>query len=192
MRYSKITRTTRETDISAELELDGSGKCEIFTGIGFFDHMLTALTVHAGFDLKLTARGDLEVDGHHTVEDTGIVLGQALKEALGGNSSIARYGFFLLPMDEALAECALDICSRPYLVFDGMGAPVMIGGYDSSLTGEFMRAFAMNAGITLHLRVLYGDNAHHMAEAAYKALGHALRMACTKTGGPALSTKGTL
>jgi imidazoleglycerol-phosphate dehydratase len=192
MRNAVIERKTKETDITAELNVDGSGRCDISTGIGFFDHMLTALAVHAGFDFTLRAKGDLEVDGHHTVEDTGIVLGQALKKALGSNAGIARYGSFLLPMDESLAECALDICSRPFLVFTGMCPEVMIGAYDSALTEEFLRAFAMNAGITLHVNIRYGKNAHHMTEAAFKALGHALRAACVLTGGPALSTKGSL
>lgn len=192
MRSAQMTRNTKETDITVAMEIDGSGNCNISTGIGFFDHMLTALAVHAGFDLTVEAVGDLVVDGHHTVEDTGIVLGQTFAQALGGKEGIARYGNFTIPMDEALATCSLDISARPYLVFEGLENAGMIGGYDSSLTVEFLRAFAFNAGITLHLRVLYGSNAHHMTEAAFKALAHALKEACVRTDGPALSTKGVL
>jgi imidazoleglycerol-phosphate dehydratase len=192
MRNAQMKRTTKETDISISLELDGSGKCEVSTGIGFFDHMLTAFAVHGGFDLTVKAVGDLEVDGHHTVEDTGILLGQTFAKALGGKEGIARYGSFTIPMDEALAFCSLDISARPYLVFEGIDNAGMIGSYDSSLTVEFLRAFATNAGITLHLKVLYGSNAHHMTEAAFKALAHALKAACVRSGETTLSTKGVL
>ena len=193
MRKAELSRKTRETDIRIALEIDGSGKCDITTGIGFFDHMLTALAVHGNFDLELKANGDLEVDGHHTVEDTGIVLGQAFAQAIGSKEGIARYGSFYIPMDEALAFCAVDLSSRPFLVFEGMnGNGIMIGDYDASLTEEFLRAFAVNAGITLHLRILYGKNEHHMTEAAFKALAHALKAACQKSAGPALTTKGLL
>ena len=192
MRTAQLVRTTKETDIRIALDLDGSGKGDIATGIGFFDHMLNSFAVHSGFDLTVAAKGDLNVDGHHTVEDTGILLGQAFAQALGGKEGITRYGSFYVPMDEALAFCALDISARPYLVFEGLDHAGMIGGYDGALTREFMRAFAFNAGITLHLRVLYGENAHHMTEAVYKALAHALRQACTLTGGGILSAKGVL
>lgn len=191
MRTAKISRKTKETDISAILSLDG-GECEISTGIGFFDHMLTAFAVHGGFGLKLKVKGDLEVDGHHTVEDTGIVLGQAFSKALGDKSGIARYGSFYVPMDEALALCVVDVSGRPYLVFDDVFDGQMIGGLDSSLIVEFLRAFAFNAGITLHINVMYGKNAHHMAEAVFKSLGHALKAACAITGSYVLSTKGVL
>ncbi|CDZ24152.1 Imidazoleglycerol-phosphate dehydratase [[Clostridium] cellulosi] len=191
MRTAKISRKTKETDISAILSLDG-GECEISTGIGFFDHMLTAFAVHGGFGLKLKVKGDLEVDGHHTVEDTGIVLGQAFSKALGDKSGIARYGSFYVPMDEALALCVVDVSGRPYLVFDDVFDGQMIGGLDSSLIVEFLRAFAFNAGITLHINVMYGKNAHHMAEAVFKSLGHALKAACAITGSDVLSTKGVL
>jgi imidazoleglycerol-phosphate dehydratase len=192
MRRAELKRTTKETDINVLFEIDGSGRCEISTGIGFFDHLLTALAVHGGFDIMLTTHGDLEVDGHHTVEDTGILLGMAFAQALGGKEGIARYGSFYVPMDEALAFCAVDISSRPYLVFEGIEHAGMIGGYDSTLTEEFLRAFAFNAGLTLHVRVLYGDNAHHMTEAAFKALAHALRLAVVKAGNATLTTKGLL
>ena len=192
MRKAQLNRTTKETEISIVLDLDGSGKGDISTGIGFFDHMLNSFAMHSGFDLKLKAEGDLVVDGHHTVEDTGILLGQAIKQALGSKEGIARYGSFYIPMDEALAFCALDISSRPYLVFEGINNADMIGGYDSALTREFLHAFAYNAGITLHINVLYGNNAHHMTEAVFKALAHALKAACKISSGTLLSTKGVL
>lgn len=191
MRTAQISRKTHETDITASLDLNG-GKCEISTGIGFFDHMLTAFAVHGGFGLTLKATGDLEVDGHHTVEDTGIVLGKAFAKALGDKSGIARYGSFYIPMDEALALCVVDVSGRPYLVFDDPFQNEIIGDFDACLVNEFLRAFAFNAGITLHMNILYGKNAHHMAEAVFKALGHALKAACTQTGGAVLSTKGVL
>lgn len=190
MRTAEVTRKTRETQITANLNLDG-GSCEISTGIGFFDHMLMAFAVHGGFGLKLKANGDLEVDGHHTVEDTGIVLGQAFAKALGDKGGIARYGSFYIPMDEALALCVVDISGRPFLVFDDPFGNESIGGFDACLVTEFLRAFAFNAGITLHMNILYGKNAHHMAEAVFKALGHALKAACAVTGST-LSTKGVL
>lgn len=192
MRESEISRKTKETDIQADLRLDGSGQAHIATGIGFFDHMLTAFTVHGGFDLKLRAKGDLEVDGHHTVEDTGIVLGDAFQKALGDRAGIARYGSFFIPMDEALVLCALDISGRPYLQFDDPLGNQTVGGFDACLTEEFLRAFAFHAGITLHVRVITGKNAHHIIEAIFKALAHALAAACAEKGGPVLSTKGVL
>lgn len=192
MRTSAVKRKTKETDIEIEFNIDGSGKSEIKTGIGFFDHMLTAFAMHGGFDLKLTVDGDLEVDGHHTVEDTGIALGSAFAKALGGKDGIARYGSFYIPMDEALAFCALDISSRPYFVFEDCFGNQKIGDFDACLVAEFLRSFAFNAGITLHARILYGCNAHHMAEALFKALAHALGAACERKGGRLLSTKGVL
>ena len=190
MRIGTCDRRTKETMISAALNLDG-GAVEISTGIGFFDHMLEALAVHAGFGLTLKAEGDLHVDGHHTVEDTGIVLGKALAEALGDKGGIRRYGSFLIPMDESLALASVDVSGRPFLVFDAHFPEERIGDYDSCLTGEFFRALAQNAGITLHLKMLYGQNSHHMAEALYKAAAHALKEAVTPAEGT-LSTKGSL
>lgn len=192
MRYSEIHRTTKETDILVKLELDGSGVYDIDTGIGFFDHMLTALCVHAGFDMTVKVKGDLYVDGHHSVEDTGIVLGKAFAEAVGDKKGIARYGSFYIPMDEALGFCSLDISGRPYLVYDCEYKNQSTGQYDNFLTEEFMRAFAFNAGITLHLKCLYGANDHHKIEALYKALAHALAQAVKITDGKVLSTKGVL
>ena len=192
-RIANITRKTKETDITVVLNLDGSGICNIDTGIGFFDHMLTALCVHGGFDLTVKCKGDLNVDGHHSVEDTGIVLGQAFAQALGDKAGIMRYGSAYIPMDEALGFCALDISARPFLVFGAQFTNERIGNYDACLTEEFMRAFAFNAGITLHLRSEYGKNDHHITEALFKALAHALKDAvAVNKSGKALSTKGTL
>ena len=191
MRIATITRNTRETDITATLCLDGSGQADIRTGIGFFDHMLTALAVHASFDLTLRAEGDLDVDAHHTVEDTGIVLGDALKKALG-STPVERYGSFYIPMDEALGFASLDISGRPFLHWDCELASPMIGSFDTQTAEEFFRAFAMHAGITLHLQVPYGKNDHHKLEALFKALGHALQAAVRPRDGAVLSTKGVL
>jgi imidazoleglycerol-phosphate dehydratase len=192
MSETKRERRTKETDISVGLDVYGGGSADVDTGIGFFDHMLTALAVHAGWDLKLRATGDLEVDGHHTVEDVGIVLGQALKEALADKSGIARYGHFTLPMDEALATASLDLGGRAYLVFDADFRSEPLGGLDPRLIAEFLRAFAFNAEMTLHARVIYGVNDHHKAEALFKAVAHALRIATARTEGGALSSKGVL
>lgn len=190
MRIGTYSRSTRETTVSAALNLDG-GAVEISTGVGFFDHMLEALAVHAGFGLTLKAEGDLQVDGHHTVEDTGIVLGKALAEAMGDKGGIRRYGSFFIPMDESLALAALDVSGRPFLVFDAHFPEERIGNYDSCLTLEFFRALAYNAGITLHLKILYGQNSHHMTEALFKAAAHAFKEALEPAEG-VLSTKGTL
>lgn len=193
MRTAEIKRKTKETDISVFLNLDGTGIYKINTGIGFFDHMLTALCVHGGFDMTVTCKGDLNVDGHHSVEDTGIALGQAFAAALGDKSGIMRYGSAYIPMDEALGFCALDISARPFLVFSASFTNERIGDYEACLTEEFMRAFAFNAGITLHLREEYGSNDHHITEALFKALAHALKQAVkVNESGKALSTKGTL
>lgn len=193
MRTSEITRKTKETDIKIKLNLDGSGTPVINTGIGFFDHMLTALCVHGGFDMEIFCKGDLNVDGHHTVEDVGIALGKAFCEALGDKSGITRYGSAFIPMDETLGFCALDISARPFLVFNAVFSNEKIGDYDSCLTEEFMRAFAFNAGITLHLRSEYGKNDHHITEALFKALAYALHTAVKKNeSGKAVSTKGSL
>ncbi|MBP8597633.1 MAG: imidazoleglycerol-phosphate dehydratase HisB [Selenomonas sp.] len=193
-RTAAVERKTAETSIKLVLNLDGSGKGIIDSGIGFFDHMLNLMTVHGLMDLTLACDGDLEVDGHHSVEDIGIALGQAFRQAIGDKAGICRYGTFYLPMDETLALVSLDISGRPFLVYDGGGMAPMIGGFDTELTEEFLRAFAFNAGITLHVKVLYGTNSHHKVEAIFKALGHALRIAVENDprvdGIP--STKGTL
>lgn len=190
-RQSNITRKTKETDISASLKLDG-GDVKISTGIGFLDHMLTALGVHGGFGLTLEAKGDLYVDGHHTAEDVGIVLGKAFCEALGDKGGIVRYGSAFIPMDEALGFCAVDISGRPFLVFNAEFVNEKIGELDTCLIEEFMRAFAFNAGITLHLRCEYGKNDHHKAEALFKALAYALKTAVKPNSGEIVSTKGVL
>ena len=191
MRTAAITRTTKETDITLKLSLDG-GEVKVSTGIGFFDHMLTALAFYAGWGLDLTVKGDLHVDGHHTVEDTGIVLGQALKEALGDKKGIRRFGSSFVPMDEALCFTALDFSNRPFLVFDADIPQPMIGDYDSCLTVEFMRAVAMNGGITLHQKCHYGANAHHITEGLFKSLGLAIKDAARIEGAGVVSTKGVL
>lgn len=191
MRTATVERNTKETQIAATLCLDG-GEVAVSTGNGFFDHMLTAFAVHGGFGLQLTVQGDLEVDTHHTVEDTGIVLGQALRRALGDFAGIARYGSFAVPMDESLARCDLDLSNRPFLVFRATFQQERCGDYETCVTEEFWRAFAVNAGITLHIDVPYGTNAHHQIEAVFKAVGHALHGAVQPTGGAVLSTKGVL
>ncbi len=192
MREAFIERRTKETDIRLTLDLDG-GEVSVDTGVGFFDHMLNSFATHGGFGLKLSVKGDLQVDEHHTVEDTGIVLGQAFAEALGDKSSIDRFGSFYVPMDEALAFAAVDVSGRPFLVFDAAFPQERCGGYDCAMTVEFMRALAFNAGITLHLKALYGDNSHHITEALYKAAAHALRLAVRRNdSGKPLSTKGVL
>lgn len=191
MRMSEIRRATKETDVALKLSLDG-GEVKVSTGIGFFDHMLTALAFYAGWGLELTVQGDLEVDGHHTVEDTGIVLGQALREALGDRKGIRRFGSAYVPMDEALCFTALDFSNRPFLVFDADMPQPMIGNYDACLTVEFMRALAMNAGLTLHQKCHYGANAHHLTEGLYKSLGLAIKDAVKVEGTGVISTKGVL
>ncbi len=190
MRAAEINRKTKETDICVKLDLDG-GEVNIDTGIGFFDHMLTALAVHGGFGLDITAKGDLNVDGHHTVEDVGIVLGTAFAKAMDDKSGIMRYGSAYIPMDEALGFCAVDVSARPYLVFKADITNERIGDFEACLTEEFMRAFAFNAGLTLHLRCEYGSNDHHIIEALFKALAHALKNAVRLNGdGSSLTTKG--
>ena len=192
MRTSEITRTTKETDITLKLNLDG-GEVRVDTGIGFFDHMLNSFATHGGFGLELTAKGDLEVDGHHTVEDVVIVLGKAFNEALGDKGSIERFGSFYVPMDEALAFASVDVSGRPFLVFDAEFPQDTCGDYDCSLTVEFMRALAFNAQITLHIKSVYGDNSHHIIEAIFKSAAHALKAAVAQTNtGKPLSTKGVL
>lgn len=192
MRTAQIERKTKETDIKLSVDLDGNGVVEINTGIGFFDHMLTALAVHSGVDITVDCKGDLNVDGHHSVEDIGICLGKAFSEALGDKSGIARYGSAFVPMDEALAFCSLDISGRAFLVFDARFTDDRIGQFDTCLAEEFFRAFAFNAGITLHIRQEYGKNDHHICEAIFKAVAHALKQALSYNGGAVLSTKGVL
>ena len=191
MRCAEISRKTKETDISLSLCLEG-GAVSVSTGIGFFDHMLTALAFYAGWGLTLRVEGDLYVDGHHTVEDTGIVLGQAFRQALGDKMGIRRFGTAYVPMDEALCRTVLDCSNRPYLVFQANMPQPMIGGYDSCLTKEFMQAFAVHGGITLHQTCEYGGNAHHITEALYKSLGMALKEAAQVVGSGVTSTKGVL
>lgn len=177
MRQAQIQRSTNETNVNISINLDGEGVSNINTGIGFFDHMLNLFASHGRFDLDVECDGDIEVDGHHSVEDIGIALGSAIKKALGDKRGINRYGTFYLPMDESLAFVSLDISGRPYLVYDGGDMAPMIGNYDTELTEEFLRALAFNAGITLHVKIIYGRNSHHKVEAIFKALGHALRIA---------------
>ena len=176
-RSAVIERKTKETDIAIELNLDGSGKSEIQTGIGFFDHMLDGFARHGLFDLTVRVKGDLHVDGHHTVEDTGIVLGNAIKEAVGDKAGISRYGFFILPMDDALALCAVDLCGRPWLEYDCSITAPMIGDLDTELLREFFYAVSYSGAMNLHLKILEPGNNHHMAEALFKAFGKALDMA---------------
>jgi imidazoleglycerol-phosphate dehydratase len=192
MRTASITRKTNETDIKLSINLDGTGKHSISTGIGFFDHMLTAFSVHSGIDIDLKVVGDLIVDDHHTVEDTGIALGQAFALALGDKAGIARYGTAFIPMDEALGFASLDISGRPYLVFNAEFNDDRTGDYDNCLTEEFWRAFAMNALITLHTSCGYGKNDHHKNEAIFKAVAHALKDALKINGSTVLSSKGVL
>ncbi|MGN0580859.1 MAG: imidazoleglycerol-phosphate dehydratase HisB [Ruminococcus sp.] len=193
VRTGEVCRRTKETDIQIKVELDGAGNADISTGIGFFDHMLTALSVHSGISMSVKVMGDLYVDGHHTVEDTGIALGQALGQALGDKSGIVRYGTSYIPMDESLAMASLDLSNRPFLVFSAEFTNQRCGEYDVCLTEEFFRAFAFNAGITLHVNLLYGTNDHHKCEAIYKAVAHALKTAVSyNSDGSVLSTKGVL
>lgn len=192
MRTAEVKRKTKETNIEVFVKLDGEGKVSVDTGIGFFDHMLTAFGVHSGIDLQVSCTGDLNVDGHHTVEDVGICIGTAFAKALGDKGGIIRYGSAFIPMDEALAFCALDISGRPFLAFNAEFHDQRIGGFDTCLTEEFFRAFAFNSGITLHIRKEYGKNDHHIAEAMFKSAAHALKDAMVQTGKGVLSTKGVL
>jgi imidazoleglycerol-phosphate dehydratase len=193
-RAASVERSTKETQIRLELELDGSGRAEISTGVGFFDHMLDLLARHARLNLSVTAKGDLETGAHHTTEDVGIVLGQALDRALGDRSGIARYGDAMVPMDEALGVCAIDVSGRPYCWFEADLPATTIAGFETELTEEFFRAVANNAKLTIHLRALEGTNAHHKIEACFKAFARALREAvatdASESGIP--STKGVL
>lgn len=194
LRKADVSRKTGETDIKISLNIDGTGKNQIKTGIGFFDHMLSAFSKHGLFDLKCSVTGDLEVDGHHSVEDCGIVLGNAIKKAIGDKKGINRYGYFILPMDEVLVLCSIDLCDRPYLGFEYEYRVPMIGDLDTELVKEFFYALSYSAGMNLHIKVLSDGNAHHVTEAMFKAFSKALDMATSTdpriTG--VLSTKGAL
>ena len=192
MRESETKRTTNETDVQIKFDLDGTGKTNIQTGIGFFDHMLNLFAFHGSFDLDVIAKGDLDVDDHHTIEDIGIALAQCFKEAIGDKTGIVRYGSFRCPMDEALACVDLDISGRGYLVFNAEFQRESIGMMSTEMVKEFFYAFAINSGITLHVNLLYGENDHHKVEAIFKAFGHALKEAVYIQSNTLLSTKGTL
>lgn len=193
-RTAAVKRKTKETDIILSLALDGKGKSEIQTGIGFFDHMLEGFARHGFFDLTLSVNGDLDVDGHHTVEDTGIVLGQAIKEAVGDKAGIKRYGSFILPMDDALCLCAIDLCGRPYLDFSCDFETERVGSLDTELVKEFFYAISYSAGMNIHIKMLSGKNTHHMIEAMFKAFAKALDEATGRDERiiDVLSTKGSL
>lgn len=193
-RIATVNRKTKETDIAITLNLDGTGKADIDTGIGFFDHMLEGFSKHGFFDLQCKINGDLRVDGHHTVEDAGIVLGDAIKQAIGDKKGMKRYGYFILPMDDALALCAIDLCGRPYLNFECEFTVPRVGELDTELIREFFYAVSYSAGMNLHIKMLSGNNNHHMIEAMFKAFAKALDQA---TGmderiADVLSTKGSL
>lgn len=193
-RIASINRKTRETDISVTLNLDGTGKYQIDTGIGFFNHMLEGFSKHGFFDLDCKVAGDLQVDGHHTVEDTGIVLGQAIAQAVGDKKGIRRYGYFILPMDDALALCAIDLCGRPCLNFECELTVPCVGDLDTELVREFFYAVSYSAGMNLHIKMLTGTNNHHMIEAMFKSFAKALDMAVgmDERITDVLSTKGAL
>lgn len=192
MRKATLRRTTGETDISISLTIDGTGRFEGTSGIGFFDHMLHLLARHSGMDISLTCQGDLDVDNHHTIEDIGITLGEVFEKALGDKKGIHRYGCFFCPMDETLSRIVLDLSGRPYLVFN-VDIPVeRIGSFETEMTREFFLAFANNAKMNLHMATLYGVNGHHIVESLFKGIGHALKEAVTIEGDTVLSTKGVL
>jgi imidazoleglycerol-phosphate dehydratase len=193
-RFNEINRKTNETDVYAGINIDGTGVNNISTGIGFFDHMLQLFSKHGFFDLDVNAKGDLNVDGHHTVEDVGIVLGNVIKDALGDKIGITRYGSFLLPMDETLVLCAVDLSGRPFLLYDVILPASMLGDFDTTLVEEFFRAVAFNAGMNLHIKLMYGKNVHHIIEAMFKAFAKALDMACSLDSRiqGVMSTKGSL
>jgi imidazoleglycerol-phosphate dehydratase len=178
-RKATIERKTAETDIVVKLDIDGKGESKIDTGVGFFDHMLTLFAKHGLFDLEVAAKGDLQVDGHHTVEDVGICMGQAFDRAMGDKHGIVRYGFIVLPMNEALATICTDICGRPYLAYNMDLSASHVGGFDTDLTHEFFQAFTTNSGLTLHVRLLAGTNPHHVIEAVFKGFGKAMDQATT-------------
>ena len=194
-RTADVVRNTKETQISVSVDLDGTGVADVETGVGFFDHMLDSFARHGGIDIKVRTRGDLHIDYHHTVEDTGIVLGQAIAKALDGFKGIRRFGHAYIPMDETLTRCALDLSNRAYLIWNVDFKTPKVGDMDTELFKEFHHAFAMNLGACVHLETLYGDNSHHIAESGFKALARALRTAAEldpKTHGLAPSTKGVL
>jgi len=194
-RTASVTRKTRETDIEVELRLDGTGQADISTGIGFFDHMLESFAKHSAMDLRVRTEGDLHIDMHHTVEDTGIVIGQAIRQALGDFAGITRFGAAYVPMDETLSRAALDLCKRPYLVWKVTFRRDKIGEMDTELFKEWFHALAGNGGMCLHVENLYGENSHHIAESCFKATARALRAAVTpdeRLGGQPASTKGVL
>jgi imidazoleglycerol-phosphate dehydratase len=195
MRKTEISRKTTETSIKVAVNLDGTGQYDVKTGVGFFDHMMEQLARHSLVDIVISAKGDLHIDDHHTVEDAGIALGQAVSQALGDRKGIRRYGSCDLPMDEALSRCALDISGRPFLIFNVAFPTQKIGSFDTELVREWFQAFAMNAGITLHIENVYGANSHHIAESCFKALARALRDALEidpRQKNVIPSTKGTL
>jgi imidazoleglycerol-phosphate dehydratase len=194
-RKAEIVRETKETRIRVSVDVDGTGKSSIATGIGFFDHMLESFARHSAMDIEIEARGDLHIDQHHTMEDVGIVLGQAFKEAVGGYSGVIRFGHAYVPMDETLARAAVDLCNRPYLIWKVDFTRDKVGVVDTELFKEFFQAFAMNSGGCVHIELLYGENSHHIAEASFKALARALRAATApdpRLGGSVASTKGSL
>jgi imidazoleglycerol-phosphate dehydratase len=194
-RKAEVVRNTKETQIRVAVDLDGTGVVKASTGVGFFDHMLDSFGRHGGFDMEIETKGDLHIDMHHTVEDTGIVLGQAVFKALDGFKGVRRFGHAYIPMDETLTRCALDLSNRPYLIWKVAFSRPKVGEMDTELFKEFHHAFAMNAGACVHLETLYGENSHHIAESGFKALARALRMAVEldpKTQGHAPSTKGVL
>ena len=194
-RRAEIARDTKETKIRVAVDLDGTGVSQIATGIGFFDHMLESFARHGGIDLEVAAQGDLHIDMHHTVEDVGIVLGQAVAKALDGFKGVRRFGHAYIPMDETLSRCAIDLSNRPYLIWKVEFRTPKVGDMDTELFKEFHHAFAMNSGACVHIETLYGDNTHHIAESGFKAMARALREAVEldpKTHGRAPSTKGVL
>lgn len=194
-RAAEVVRETKETRIRVAVGIDGSGKSKIATGVGFFDHMLESFAKHSAIDLEVDARGDLHIDQHHTMEDVGIVLGQAFRQAVGAYSGVIRFGHAYVPMDETLVRASVDLCNRPYLVWKVSFTRDKVGVVDTELFKEFFHAFAMNAGVCLHLELLYGENSHHIAEASFKALARALRAAAAvddRLQGEVASTKGSL
>jgi imidazoleglycerol-phosphate dehydratase len=194
-RRAEIVRETKETRIKVSVDVDGSGKSAISTGIGFFDHMLEAFAKHSAMDVNVEAKGDLHIDQHHTMEDVGIVLGQAFKDAVGGYSGVVRFGHAYVPMDETLVRSSVDLCNRPYLVWKVSFPRDKVGQVDTELFKEFFHAFAMNSGACVHIELLYGENSHHIAEASFKSLARALRTAAAvdpRLNGQVASTKGSL
>lgn len=191
-RQATVERKTKETDVRVQLRIEGAGDGSADTGLPFFDHMLEQLGKHGAFDLAVSCKGDLEIDGHHTVEDTGIAIGQALSEALGDKTGIRRFASASVPLDESLVEVSLDISGRPFLVWDVPVPSEMIGTFDTGLAEDFVQAFVQNAGLTLHVRLISGRSPHHVLEAAFKGIANSLRDACAVVGGGVPSTKGAL